>query len=144
METINFGNIYICSGWFNDEMLKACLEIESAANDLVEQGKAISVFEPRNMNLGISGCNWELIFKRNIEELDKCDTVLCSTVNKDMGSIFEAGYAYAKNKRIIYYTPGINKPNLMLGKSGLVFNNIKTLINYLTNNTIIDQPNDYE
>ena len=107
--------IYIASGWFSDEQMEACVELENFASFASRK-----FFAPRLMNLGDDGCDWKTVFDKNIEELEKAEIVLCSTVGKDMGAIFEAGYAHARGIRVIYYTPGIKKPNLMLGLSGQI------------------------
>jgi len=49
--------------------------------------------------------------------IDECDIVIASTEGKDMGTLFECGYAFAKNKPVVYYAPNIHKFNLMLAKS---------------------------
>ena len=113
---------YIASGWFNATQLAACVQLEQFCID-----NDINHFAPRKMNLGTDGVDWDLIFQKNIEHLDDCDIVFASTVGKDMGTIWETGYAYAKGKEIIYYTPGITKPNLMLAKSGQIARDINEL-----------------
>ena len=53
------------------------------------------------------------------------------TDEKDIGTIWEAGYAYGIGKEIVYYaeTLGNNPFNVMLGKSGIgIFTNHNDLI----------------
>ena len=48
--------------------------------------------------------------------------MICNTRNKDMGSIFEAGYFHKLGKPIIYFCAGLPPGaqfNLMLAASGL-------------------------
>ena len=44
-----------------------------------------------------------------------------------MGTLWECGYAYARELQVIYYAPGIEKVNLMLAKSGRVARSLKEL-----------------
>lgn len=107
--------VYVAGGWFNCEMLKAVKEIE----DFVDRWFNLP-FKPRTQNLGVAGSDWNYIFKQNVEHLSNADLVIASTVDKDMGTIWECGYAFAKGIPIVYYTPGIDKVNLMLSKSGKI------------------------
>jgi len=61
------------------------------------------------------------VFNGNIQGMEDCDWMICNTRNKDMGSIFEAGYFHKLGKPIVYFCaglpPGANF-NLMLAASG--------------------------
>ena len=61
--------------------------------------------------------------------------MICNTRNKDMGSIFEAGYFHKLNKPIVYFCAGLPegaKFNLMLAASGIaVCTSLKQLKAYL-------------
>lgn len=68
----------------------------------------------------------EKTFRDNLRGIDKCDAVFAITDGKDMGTIWEAGYAFGVGKPIIYYaeTLGNGQFNLMLARSGnLVYQN---------------------
>lgn len=114
--------VYIAGGWFNDRQMKAVKEVEDFADKWF-----VNTFKPRVANLGISGCDWDNIFSQNITHLDEAELVIASTVDKDMGTIWECGYAFAKGIPVVYYTPGIDKVNLMLAKSGKVAKTIEEL-----------------
>lgn len=72
------------------------------------------------------------IFQGNIDAINDCDIVFAITDGKDMGTIWEAGYAYGYNAaamsedawykpiKIVYYceTLGDGQFNLMLAQSG--------------------------
>ena len=70
------------------------------------------------------------IFNGNIDNISNADIVFAITDGKDMGTIWEAGYAYGYNEalkilgvpsiKIVYYceTLGDGKFNLMLAQSG--------------------------
>ena len=67
--------------------------------------------------------------------MEECDWMICNTRNKDMGSIFEAGYFHKLGKPIIYFCSGLPPGaqfNLMLASSGLaVWTNLDDLRGYL-------------
>lgn len=69
----------------------------------------------------------------NINALNECQIVVAITDTKDMGTIWETGYAYSCKKPIIYYCETLgNAPfNLMLAKTGLVARNEKELVELL-------------
>lgn len=120
--------IYFASPWFTpeqeerEERLKAKLRslgfvVHSPKEEAV--CGAISDQETR-----------QAIFKGNTDAIDNCDVVFAITDGKDMGTIWEAGYAYGLNKlnkfrnvkpiTIIYYCETLNGGlfNLMLAQSG--------------------------
>lgn len=132
--------IYVAGGWFSDEQVEALDDLEY----VVQLCSRYSNFMPRHMNLGVEGVNWDSIFKENIKHLNNSSLVVASTVGKDMGTMWECGYAYAKNIPIVYYTPGIDKPNLMLGKSGIICKTKKELMEYLLDGTLPEGVKDYE
>lgn len=107
--------VYVAGGWFSDGQMRAVREVEEFADKWF-----IKPFKPRTANLGEDGCDWDAIFKGNIDHIDSAGLVIASTVDKDMGTIWECGYAFSKGIPIVYYTPGIDKVNLMLAKSGKV------------------------
>lgn len=113
---------YLASAWFQaeqEETRQICLK------QLEKHG--ISYFSPKDESLcppDATGDTQSLIFKGNVQAIDNADFVLVNTAGKDMGSIFEAGHAYARSKPIIYlWIPpaNIEKPqlNLMLAQSGV-------------------------
>lgn len=60
-------------------------------------------------------------FMSNVEAIQSSHRVLAITDGKDMGTIWEAGYAYGIGKPVVYYaeTLGKNPFNLMLSESGI-------------------------
>ena len=77
----------------------------------------------------------DAIFNGNIKGMEECDWMICNTRNKDMGSIFEAGYFHKLGKPIIYFCAGLPPGaqfNLMLASSGLaVWTTLDDLRGYL-------------
>ena len=61
------------------------------------------------------------IFDSNIEAIKNSKYVLAITDEKDMGTIWEAGYAYGIGKPVIYVAVTLeDKPfNIMLSESGI-------------------------
>ncbi|MCK5588734.1 MAG: nucleoside 2-deoxyribosyltransferase [Candidatus Pacebacteria bacterium] len=81
------------------------------------------------------------IFKKDIEALDWCDTILCLLDGRvpDEGTIFELGYAYAhKKKCLIFKTDSramdaYGKDNIMITHStSKIFKTREDIINYFT------------
>ena len=105
--------IYLASGWFTPAQ-------EEARQDMLEvlESTQHEVFSPKEDNLWQPGDNPEHIFKANLREIENADIVVASTIDKDMGTIFECGYAYAKGIPVVYYAPGLEGDfNLMLALS---------------------------
>ena len=72
----------------------------------------------------------KMIFDSNVKAIDESEMVLAITDGKDMGTIWEAGYAYGKGIPVVYYaeTLGDNPFNIMLSGSGIgVYKDSETL-----------------
>tara|TARA_R100000426_G_scaffold85173_1_gene64915 strand:- start:5736 stop:6182 length:447 start_codon:yes stop_codon:yes gene_type:complete len=110
---------YIASGWFSPEWLEELENIKATLDDL-----GLDYFSPKDENLCTpdSTVNFQdQVFNGNIRGMEECDWMLCNTRNKDMGSIFEAGYFHKLEKPIIYFCAGLPEGaqfNLMLAASG--------------------------
>ena len=113
-------NVYIASGWFSPEWLQEVEDIKAVLEDL-----KLDYFSPKDYAIAeatASNDTQKQIFDGNVKHLDICDWMICNTRNKDMGSIWEAGYFYARNKPIVYFCAGLPpgaKFNLMLSASGV-------------------------
>ena len=120
--------VYFASPWFTpeqeerEERLKA--KLRSLGFDVhspKETAVCGAISDPKTR---------EKIFQGNIEAILGCDIVFAITDGKDMGTIWEAGYAYGVNAnaeamhyqpiKIVYYceTLGNGLFNLMLAQSG--------------------------
>ena len=126
-------NVYIASGWFSPEWLQ---EVEDLKQVLQEF--KLDYFSPKDYAIAeatASNDTQKQIFDGNVEHLNKCDWMICNTRNKDMGTIWEAGYFYARNKPIVYFCAGLPpgaKFNLMLSASGVaVCTSLEDLRDYL-------------
>ena len=126
-------NVYIASGWFSPEWLQEVEDIKGVLDDL-----KLQYFSPKDFAIAEATAGLDTqkqIFDGNVDHLDTCDWMICNTRNKDMGSIWEAGYFYARNKPIVYFCAGLPpgaKFNLMLSASGVaVCTSITELHDYL-------------
>jgi len=124
---------YIASGWFSPEWLQELEDIKSCLDDL-----GLSYFSPRDENLcspDSSDSFQDAVFNGNIKGMEDCDWMICNTRNKDMRSIFEAGYFHKLNKPIVYFCAGLPPGaqfNLMLAASGVaVCTSLEDLRRYL-------------
>ena len=124
---------YIASGWFSPEWLEELENIKSVLDDL-----DLNYFSPKDENLAKPDDEISIqnsIFEGNINGMEECDWMICNTRNKDMGSIFEAGYFHKLGKPIVYFCAGLPPGaqfNLMLAASGLaVCTSIEQLTAYL-------------
>ena len=124
---------YIASGWFSPEWLAELEEIKSVLDSL-----NLKYFSPKDENLCKPDSDvgfQDQVFNGNIKGMEECDWMICNTRNKDMGSIFEAGYFHKLGKPIVYFCAGLPPGaqfNLMLAASGKsVCTSIKQLKGYL-------------
>jgi len=124
---------YIASGWFSPEWLEELEGIKSTLDRF-----ELDYFSPKDENLAKPDdavSVQDSIFNGNIKGMEECDWMICNTRNKDMGSIFEAGYFHKLGKPIIYFCAGLPPGaqfNLMLASSGLaVWTTLDDLQGYL-------------
>jgi nucleoside 2-deoxyribosyltransferase len=124
---------YIASGWFSPEWLEELETIKSVLDSL-----NLKYFSPKDENLCTPDADenfQDQVFNGNITGMEECDWMICNTRNKDMGSIFEAGYFHKLGKPIVYFCAGLPPGaqfNLMLAASGkTVCTSIKQLKGYL-------------
>ena len=124
---------YIASGWFSPEWLEELENIKSTLDDL-----GLNYFSPKDENLcePDSTVNFQdQVFEGNIRGMKEADWMICNTRNKDMGTIFEAGYFHSLDKPIVYFCAGLPegaKFNLMLAASGVaVCTSIEDLREYI-------------
>ena len=120
-EQINYYeyDFYLASPFFKDSQIQ---REEAVKNALRNEG--YTVYSPRENGVLTSDATDEVrtkIFKENCEAIQKSHRILAITDEKDIGTIWEAGYAYGIGKEVVYYaeTLGNNPFNVMLGKSGI-------------------------
>jgi nucleoside 2-deoxyribosyltransferase/thymidylate kinase len=120
-EQINYYeyDFYLASPFFKDTQIQR----EEAVKKLL-RNKYYTVYSPRENGVLTPDATDEVrtkIFKENCEAIQKSHRILAITDEKDIGTIWEAGYAYGIGKEVVYYaeTLGDNPFNVMLGKSGI-------------------------
>jgi hypothetical protein len=116
------GKVYLASPFFTlgerwlvnqvrDQLMSMGMEVFSPLHD-VGEGPAISVAKP------------------DLDGLDECSVVLAIMNGNDPGTIFEVGYAIAKEKPIICLAQNVPEEDLKMpaGSGCRVYNNIVTAI----------------
>lgn len=108
--------VYIAAPFFTKDQLEEVMYMEEALS-----ARGFEVFSPR-LDTRIPGNatsdDQKKAFNDNLTGILDSGFVLAITMNKDMGTVFECGYAYANKVPILYYAPGIDGPfNLMLAQS---------------------------
>lgn len=109
--------VYIAAPFFNEAQLE---RVESIKNVLREQG--IEYFSPKDESMFKQGDDPAKILRLNCTAIDEAPYVIVVTDDKDVGTIWEAGYAFAKSKKILYVWLGWKpemKFNIMLAASGI-------------------------
>ena len=113
-------DFYLASPFFNERQVE---RMETVLSLLRING--YSVFAPyensvvENQNLQNPEYRAR-IFTKNIEAIRASRMVLAITNDKDMGTLFEAGYAYGLGIPVVYFAEDLNGPfNLMLSESGV-------------------------
>lgn len=130
-EQINYYeyDFYLASPFFKDTQIRREDEVKN-----ILRYNGYTVYSPKENGVLTPDATDEVrtkIFKENCEAIQKSRRILAITDEKDIGTIWEAGYAYGIGKEIVYYaeTLGNNPFNVMLGKSGIgIFTNHNDLI----------------
>ena len=114
--------IYLASGWFNPIQAEELSMLESIFD---KRSNFFELSSPRRIFVCPPNASKEVqnaTFYGNLEHIQSADFLLVNTRDKDIGTIWEAGYAYSLNKPIIYFCAGLPegaKFNLMLARSGI-------------------------
>lgn len=111
-------NVYIAAPFFNEAEVETVKRIEGLLECM-----ELKYFSPRtsgvlmDMDKKEAESKYDFIFRINIERLNWCDTVVAVIDNRDIGTIWEMGFAFANEKDIISYTAHDYGLNIMLAKS---------------------------
>ena len=128
-------DFYFASPFFNNEQVE---REERMINHLRSIGfKVFSPKESCHLDPKASQQSREEVFNSNCKAIDNSKAVFAVTDGKDMGTIWEAGYAYGTGKPVIYFaeTLGDNQFNLMLAQSG---RDVFTSQDEVTRNALVD------
>jgi nucleoside 2-deoxyribosyltransferase len=115
--------VYFASGWFSPEQFST---YETTHKTLDNYSDLLEVYYPKEKfqiqsNTLTSKETRNRVFQDNLIAIMESDVIVCSTEGKDMGSIFEAGYAHSNNIPIVYvcFFLGDKPLNLMLQESSI-------------------------
>lgn len=140
--------IYFASPFFNEEQIEREERLKSKLREL-----GFEVFSPKeasHLKKDSTLNDQEETFEMNLKNIDNCDILFGVTDGKDMGTIWECGYANGLNRIrnnkiiIVYYceTLGNNQFNLMLARSAnVVITNYKEMDNFIE---LLKEGNEYE
>lgn len=114
-------HVYLASGWFSPAQDEQLTKLEKVFD---ERASWIDLASPRRIFVCPPDASQKVqddVFHGNMAHIKKSDFVLVNTTYKDIGTIWEAGAAYALDRDIIYFCEGLPegaKFNLMLSRSG--------------------------
>lgn len=126
MNDVREMKVYFASPWFNAEQAEREERVKGRLREL-----GFNVWSPKENCVCSPIADEEMrkkVFSDNCNNIESCDMIFAITDGKDMGTIWEAGYANGLNAansknpiKIVYYceTLGPNGQfNLMLAQSG--------------------------
>tara|TARA_Y100000310_G_scaffold161731_2_gene161651 strand:- start:269 stop:706 length:438 start_codon:yes stop_codon:yes gene_type:complete len=128
--------VYIASPFFNPKQID---QVEFIKETLTHTG--YEYFSPKDFFVLKPDATQEdrkRIFDVNVEKIKWADFVLCNTEAKDIGAIWEAGYAFGIGKPVVFFAEGLpdGKFNVMLSEAGLAVNTTRQqLTEYLKTST---------
>ena len=139
--------VYLASGWFSPAAAEELTHLEN----IFDQRKWVDLASPRRIFVCPPDAPKETqdaTFTGNLHHIETADFLIVNTRDKDIGTIWEAGYAYAKDVPIVYFCAGLPsgaKFNLMLARSGIkVCTSFAELEDYLDRcyetETLISEP----
>lgn len=110
--------VYLAAPFFSESQVEREEAVKSKLRD-----EGFMVFSPKEFCHLESDATEErrkAVFKSNLRAMDVSDFILAITDEKDMGTIWESGYAYARYIPVIYFCETLKggKFNLMLAESG--------------------------
>ena len=127
--------IYLASGWFNPTQDRELSMLESIFD---QRGEHFKLSSPRRIFVCPPDAPRSVqdeTFEGNLAHIKNANFLVVNTRDKDIGTIWEAGYAHALNIPIVYFCAGLPegaKFNLMLARSGIkVCTSFEQLEDYL-------------
>lgn len=127
--------IYLASGWFNPVQAE---ELSRLENIFDTRSAHFDLASPRRIFVCPPDAPKSVqdeTFSGNLHHIKTADFLVVNTRDKDIGTIWEAGYAHACEVPIIYFCAGLPegaKFNLMLARSGIkVCTSFEQLEDYL-------------
>lgn len=92
--------VYLASGWFNEQQR---FDV-NVMKDLLERSN-IDYYDPESMCLCPPDASADLsnfVLNENVRAIKGCDYVYANIRNRDLGTLFEVGLAYALGKSVVY------------------------------------------
>ena len=143
--------VYLASGWFSPAAAEELTELEN----IFDKREWVDLASPRRIFVCPPDAPKETqdaTFVGNLQHIVSADFLLVNTRDKDIGTIWEAGFAFAHKKPIVYFCQGLPegaKFNLMLARSGVkVCTSFEDLEDYLDRcletKSLIMEPYDQE
>ena len=114
--------VYLASGWFNPTQAAELTKLEEVFDN---RSSFFELASPRRIFVCPPDAPKSVqdeTFEGNLHHIKTANFLLVNTRDKDIGTIWEAGYAFAFDKPIIYFCAGLPegaKFNLMLARSGV-------------------------
>jgi nucleoside 2-deoxyribosyltransferase len=114
--------IYLASGWFNPVQAEELSQLE---NIFDTRSDHFDLASPRRIFVCPPDAPKSVqdeTFSGNLHHIKTADFLVVNTRDKDIGTIWEAGYAHACDVPIVYFCAGLPegaKFNLMLARSGI-------------------------
>ncbi len=114
--------MYLAAGWFNPVQADELTKLEAIFD---ERDDWIDLASPRRIFVCPPDAPKEMqdnVFSGNLHHIETADFLLVNTRDKDIGTIWEAGYGFAHKKPIVYFCNGLPPGalfNLMLSRSGI-------------------------
>jgi nucleoside 2-deoxyribosyltransferase len=107
--------VYIAGPFFNPRQVATVEMVEAA---LEQRAHCLTYFSPMRMGiLSPSKQDAKRIFDGNIKALKECDSMIAIIDDRDTGTIWEMGYAYATGIDTITFTNNDYGLNVMIGQS---------------------------
>ena len=126
--------VYLASGWFSPTQAEELTRLE----ELCEAREWIDLASPRKIFVCPPDAPKDVqdeTFAGNLHHIMTADFLIVNTRDKDIGTIWEAGFAFAHRRPIVYFCNGLPdgaKFNLMLARSGVkVCTSFEQLEDYL-------------
>lgn len=127
--------VYLASGWFSSDQDRQLTKLEKVFDDRPDW---IELASPRRIFVCPPDASLQIqdeVFHGNMKHIKEADLVFVNTTYRDIGTIWEAGAAYASSIPIVYFCENLPegaKFNLMLSRSGIkVCTSFEQLEDYL-------------
>ncbi len=130
---------YLAGPFFNKDQIEV---IDKISSILSKYG--VDIYNPKEECIYVKGqTDPKDIFDMNMSAIDECSVIIAVTDGKDVGTLFECGYAYGRSVEIVYVWLNSKggKFNIMLKESArcvcLSYEDIETVVKSMKENGTI-------